>query len=236
MATPPTKPPAQSHPNPLTAQIEAFVSRHQAVTDELEDIHLDACIEEAQAHPQRRTLSPFLPTTSVDLATIFEALDIGPRCVLVDLGCGDGRPLIAGALLRGCRGVGVDISWQCIWLAKTIMAGEGLLEGTLDFFTLDLLEDQNEALDLLVAAVEAQATEIDAGAVIIFLYVYPTLLARLVELVRRLASACQGEGGQRMVQVVTLTYHFAGPLVEAAEWTQVCEGRFQVHTLKEREE
>ena len=195
---------------------------------------MDACIEEAQAHPKRRTFSPFLPTTSVDLVTIFEALDIGPRCVMVDLGCGDGRPLIAAALLRGCHGVGVDISQECIDLARAIRIEERLNKDMVTFFRLDLLDDQNKALDLLVAAVEAQANEIDAGVVIIFLYVYPTLLARLVELVRRLASACQGEGGQRMVQVVTLTYHFVGPLVEAAEWTQVCEGRFQVHTLKER--
>ena len=194
---------------------------------------MDACIEEAQAHPQRRTLSPFLPTTAADLGTIFEALDIGPRCVMVDLGCGDGRPLIAAALLRGCHGVGVDISQECIDLARAIRIEEMLNEDMVDFFRLDLLDDQDKALDLLVAAVEAQANEA-AGAVIIFLYVYPTLLARLVELVRRLASACQGEGGQRMVQVVTLTYHFAGPLVEASEWTHVCEGRFQVHTLKER--
>lgn len=194
---------------------------------------MDACIEEAQAYAQRRTLSPFLPTTSIDLATIFEALQVGPRHVMVDLGCGDGRPLIAAALLHGCRGVGVDISQECIDLARAIVTEEELNEDIINFFRLNLLEDEDKALSLLVAAVEAQANEAEAGTVVIFLYVYPTLLARLVELVTRLARACQGgEGRRRMVQVVTLTYHFKGPLLERVEWTQVGGARFHVHTLR----
>ena len=209
------------------------MSRHQAATDSLEDKHMDACIEEAQVHAQRRTLSPFLPTTSIDLATIFDALQIGPRHVMVDLGCGDGRPLIAAALLHGCRGVGVDISQECIDSARAIVTEEELNKDVVNFFQLNLLEDRDKALGLVVAAVEAQATEAEAKTVVIFLYVYPTLLARLVGLVRRLAGACQGgEGRQRVVHVVTLTYHFRDPLIEGMERTQVGGGRFHVHSLR----
>ncbi len=227
-----TKPSPRPIPPPFTAQIEAFVSRHQVATDALEDIHMDACIEEAQACVERRTLSPFLPTTATDLATIFEALQIGPRHVIVDLGCGDGRPLIVAALLHGCRGLGVDISQKCIDLARIIATEEGLRNNVVKFFRLDLLDDQDKALRFLTVAVEAQVSETRGGeTVVIFLYIYPSLLERLVELVRRLACACQGEGRQRMVQIVTLTYHFRGPLTETVELNQVGEGRFHVHTL-----
>lgn len=206
---------------------------------------MDLCIDEAQEHAQRRTLSPFLPTTATDLANIFEALQIGPRHVMLDLGCGDGRPLIAAGLLCGCHGVGVDISQECIDLARAIAAEERMNEDMVSFMQLDLLEDQDRALECLVAAVKAKAKE-EGGegeaetTVVIFLYVYPTLLARLVELVGRLARACQGDNGarERTVQVVTLTYHFQSPrsVAETAEWREVGEGRFQVHTLRGRRE
>ncbi|KAM3575678.1 hypothetical protein VYU27_002424 [Nannochloropsis oceanica] len=226
-----TKPSPQPLLQLFTVQIEAFVSRHQAATDELEDIHMNACIDEAQACAERRTLSPFLPTTATDLATIFEALQIGPRHIIVDLGCGDGRPLIAAALLRGCRGLGVDISQECIDLARTIATEEGLRD-KVKFFRLDLLDDQDKALRFLIAAVEAQMSETGGGEkVVIFLYIYPSLLERLVELVRRLACACQGEGRQKMVQVVTLAYHFRGPLTETVDLNQAGEGRIHVHRL-----
>ena len=206
---------------------------------------MDMCIDEAQEHAQRRTLSPFLPTTATDLATIFEALQIGPRHVMLDLGCGDGRPLIAAGLLCGCRGVGLDITQACIDLARTIATEEGVNENMVSFIQLDLLEDQDRALECLAAAVEAKAKQGGGEGeaettVVIFLYVYPTLLTRLVELVGRLAQACQGgnEGRERAVQVVTLTYHFQSStaVAETAEWREVGEGRFQVHTMRGRRE
>lgn len=217
----------------LVAQIEALVSRHATATATLEDQHLDRCIDEAQEEDQRRTLSPFLPTSASDLATLYTSLNLGPRQLMVDLGCGDGRPLVAAALLRGCRGVGVDVSQDCIALAQRIAKTEGVSKETAEFFQLDLLEEDT-AQARLTEAVARQAVTGPIDSINLFLYVYPTLLARLTSLVNQLVEKCRKIA---QVTVVTLTYHFDPPLVAgwASSNSALCEGRFQVHMWEQKE-
>jgi SAM-dependent methyltransferase len=155
--------------------------------------------------------------------------------VILDLGCGDGRVLIAAALARGCRGVGVDISevgvtlpkvaggaaptgvtkyrvpsfpfQRCIGQAREIAAAEGVADRCVF-----------EPLDLMAA--EALPRLQSCGATLVFLYVYPTLLRRVVSLVKALAL-----GGSR---VVTLVYHFTDD-----EWAPEdvrCGGRFRLYS------
>lgn len=230
----------ETRPCPLAAQIEALVARHVKETEALEDSHLDSCIDEAAIQVQRHTLSPFLPTAAEDLASIFNILRLGPRHIMVDLGCGDGRPLIAAALLCKCRGVGVDISQQCIALAKSIVSQEGVSDRMVDFFRWDLLSDQEAVLNRLVEAVEAKAQEAaieckdGVEAVVVFLYVYPTLLARMVDLLDRLVRAWRDF---RRVEVVTLTYHLEAPVgggEGGGVLHRVCGGRVEIHTLEEK--
>jgi SAM-dependent methyltransferase len=54
-------------------------------------------------------LAPYVPTPPevVDLMLAFAK--VGPKDVVYDLGCGDGRIVIAAAKKYGARGVGVDI-------------------------------------------------------------------------------------------------------------------------------
>ena len=48
----------------------------------------------------------------------FELLREGD--VVLDVGCGDGRVLVAASRLTGCRGVGVDVSPQCVEAARAM--------------------------------------------------------------------------------------------------------------------
>jgi SAM-dependent methyltransferase len=61
------------------------------------------------APPQRRPDVPYVPTTDEAVAGMLSLADIKPSDVVYDLGCGDGRIVIAAAKMFGARGVGVDI-------------------------------------------------------------------------------------------------------------------------------
>jgi SAM-dependent methyltransferase len=61
------------------------------------------------APPQRRPDVPYVPTTDEAVAAMLNLADIKPSDVVYDLGCGDGRIVIAAAKKFGTRGVGVDI-------------------------------------------------------------------------------------------------------------------------------
>ena len=51
----------------------------------------------------------FIPTEMEAIAAMFELVEASDRDILYDLGCGDGRVVIAAAQTLGMRGVGVDI-------------------------------------------------------------------------------------------------------------------------------
>jgi SAM-dependent methyltransferase len=58
---------------------------------------------------QRRPDVPYVPTTDEAVAAMLNLADVRPSDVVYDLGCGDGRIVIAAAKKFGTRGVGVDI-------------------------------------------------------------------------------------------------------------------------------
>src|SRR5258706_3058482 len=63
-----------------------------------------------QSPPQhRRPDVPYVPTTDEAIAAMLKLADIKPSDVVYDLGCGDGRIVIAAAKKFGTRGVGIDI-------------------------------------------------------------------------------------------------------------------------------
>jgi len=59
--------------------------------------------------PDGNTLGPFVATPEDIVEKMLEFAKVGPRDVVYDLGCGDGRIVIAAARKYGARGVGVDI-------------------------------------------------------------------------------------------------------------------------------
>ena len=63
-----------------------------------------------QSPPQQRPLDvPYVPTTDEAVTAMLKLAEIKPADVVYDLGCGDGRIVIAAAKKFGARGVGVDI-------------------------------------------------------------------------------------------------------------------------------
>jgi precorrin-6B methylase 2 len=68
-------------------------------------------VASAQAtQPRREPDVPFVPTTEEAVQAMLKLADITKDDVLYDLGCGDGRIVIAAARLYGTRGVGIDIN------------------------------------------------------------------------------------------------------------------------------
>ncbi|MCP5110799.1 MAG: class I SAM-dependent methyltransferase [bacterium] len=53
---------------------------------------------------------PYVPTSPDVVEAMLELAGVGPGDVVYDLGCGDGRIVIAAAKKHGARGVGVDIN------------------------------------------------------------------------------------------------------------------------------
>jgi SAM-dependent methyltransferase len=59
--------------------------------------------------PGATTLAPFVPTPPDVVERMLKLAGVTKRDVVYDLGCGDGRIVIAAAQRFGARGVGVDI-------------------------------------------------------------------------------------------------------------------------------
>src|SRR5688572_7633126 len=72
--------------------------------------------------------TPYLPSTQLDVEEMLRVAAIGPRDVVVDLGSGDGRVVIAAAKYFGARGFGVDIDEKLVALANENAREAGVSE------------------------------------------------------------------------------------------------------------
>jgi SAM-dependent methyltransferase len=61
---------------------------------------------------------PYVPTTEEAVEAMLKLADVKKTDVVYDLGCGDGRIVIAAAKKYGARGVGIDINPERIQEAK----------------------------------------------------------------------------------------------------------------------
>jgi SAM-dependent methyltransferase len=75
---------------------------------------------------QTRNLAPFVPTPSDVVERMLQLAKVGPRDVVYDLGCGDGRIVIAAAQKFGARGVGIDIDANLINQAEANAKAAGV--------------------------------------------------------------------------------------------------------------
>jgi len=62
------------------------------------------------AKPKRDPDVPYVPTTEEAVKEMLKLADVKKSDVVYDLGCGDGRIVIAAAKTYGARGVGIDIN------------------------------------------------------------------------------------------------------------------------------
>lgn len=73
-----------------------------------------------------RSLAPFVPTPPDVVDRMLTLARVGPDDVVYDLGCGDGRIVIAAAQKFGARGVGVDIDPRLIVQAEANAKAAGV--------------------------------------------------------------------------------------------------------------
>ena len=66
----------------------------------------------SQGRPDATELAPYVPSSPEVVDRMLTLAKVGPKDVVYDLGCGDGRIPITAATKYGARGVGIDIDPQ----------------------------------------------------------------------------------------------------------------------------
>src|SRR5258708_2307914 len=89
--------------------------------------------------PQRELDVPYVPTPDEVVAGMLQAAGVKKGDVIYDLGCGDGRIVIAAAQKFGTRGVGIDINPVRIQEARENAKKAGVT-GLVKFIEEDLFQ------------------------------------------------------------------------------------------------
>ncbi len=84
-------------------------------------------------------LAPYVPTPPEVVAKMLEMAKVGQGSLVYDLGCGDGRIVIAAAKTYGARGVGIDIEPARIRECKA-NAAAAKVESLVRFRTSDVMK------------------------------------------------------------------------------------------------
>jgi SAM-dependent methyltransferase len=81
----------------------------------------------AETPPSAGPEVPFVPTPPAVVDEMLRLADVGPGDLVYDLGCGDGRIVIAPAR-RGARGVGVDLDARLVAEGREAAARAGVAD------------------------------------------------------------------------------------------------------------
>jgi SAM-dependent methyltransferase len=92
-----------------------------------------------KAGPSRKPDVPYIPTTETAVKAMLELAEVKRSDIVYDLGCGDGRIVIAAAKSYGARGVGIDIDPALIRQAKKNARQAGV-ENRVEFREQDLFQ------------------------------------------------------------------------------------------------
>lgn len=104
-----------------------------------------AALTAQQAQPRRQPDVPYVPTTEEAVKAMLKLAGVKKTDVVYDLGCGDGRIVVAAAREYGARAVGIDINPERIKEARENAKKEGV-EKLVRFEENDLFEaDIHEA-------------------------------------------------------------------------------------------
>ena len=97
---------------------------------------------DSEGRPVRAIEVPYVATPDRVVSAMLDLAGVGHDDVVYDLGCGDGRLVVAAARERGARGVGVEIDRELVALARARAAQAGVSDRVRfeegDLFELDL--------------------------------------------------------------------------------------------------
>lgn len=130
----------------LVSSLACGMASPQAASDDKVELPQVAGTE------QRRPDVIFVPTRDAVIEAMLDTAGVGPNDIVYDLGCGDGRIVVAAAK-RGARAVGIDIDPQRIVEAKQRAADAGVTDKVTfleqDLFQSDIREATVVTLYLL---------------------------------------------------------------------------------------
>jgi len=93
----------------------------------------------ADTPPQIVINAPYVTTPPHVVDRMVKLAGITRDDVVYDLGCGDGRIVIAAARMGAARGVGIDLSQDCIREARALAAAAGVA-GRIEFRRADVFD------------------------------------------------------------------------------------------------
>lgn len=132
-------------------------------------------------------LAPFNPSSDAAVAAALQLLELKPEDTLLDVGCGDGRVLVAACLASGCSCVGVETDPALVARAASRAEAAGVADR------------------VRVLHADATATALaDLGATAVFLYLVPQGLSIVWPVVKPLLGSAGG-------QARAVTYVFRAP-------------------------
>jgi len=109
--------------------------------------------------------APFITTPDVVVEAMVDLAEIAQDDLVYDLGCGDGRLVIAAAKRTGCRGVGIDKDPQRVAEARENAQRQGVDQQVRieerDVFTVDLREADVVLMYLLPRMLEALVPQLE---------------------------------------------------------------------------
>jgi len=109
-------------------------------------------------HIDEAVLAPFVPTPLEVVQKMLEMAEVGPADVLYDLGCGDGRIVIAAAEQHGARGVGLDIDPDLI-VRALVSAKKAGMDGLVKFRVEDATTADISAATVVALYLTPRANE-----------------------------------------------------------------------------
>jgi SAM-dependent methyltransferase len=101
--------------------------------------------------PQRKPDVIWIPTEDAVVTAMLKLASVTKEDVVYDLGCGDGRIVIAAARQFGARGVGVDIDPERIAEANAAAVKAGVTD-KVKFFVGDIFDPKLKISDATVVA------------------------------------------------------------------------------------
>src|SRR6266849_4317850 len=84
--------------------------------------------QEQDSSVEQKKIVPYVPTSPEIVSAMLKLANVQKKDLVIDLGCGDGRIVVAAAKEYGARGIGVDIDPERIKEAKENAQKEGVTD------------------------------------------------------------------------------------------------------------